>query len=502
MQLTAKAATAAAGSAGNGYTIQFATSASVPASTPEVSVNGKAITVTVNSTANTTVSAIAAALTGNATVNSLFTVATTNIANATESTAAVTGFSANAGATLTLTALAGDEGAAGSGYNIAFKETAAVAQAAPVAVLNGKNITVYVNNAGTTTLGAIKGALNGNASIAALFTATDSSDAAVYTNSGTDANLTATTSNANLNDVFQPGTSDAAAIGTTFGGLDTGLQNNSVFELSGAEGAQVFNFKAGTTITDMAAAINLATGTTGVAATVNGTHLELTSADYGSNAFVNVSTDSGTQAFTLADNSTAATRAAGTDVVGTINGTQATGSGQTLSLNTAALSMSAGISAAGAYGFSVKSGGALFQLGPNVVGGEQAQIGIQSVSTGSLGGSAGYLYELGSGQDAALATNPSKAGQIVQAALNSVTSLRGQLGAFQTSTIDTNISQLTDAVTNLTAAQSSIQDADFAAESANLSREQILVQSGTTVAGIASSTPANVLSLLQKAAQV
>ena len=83
-----------------------------------------------------------------------------------------------------------------------------------------------------------------------------------------------------------------------------------------------------------------------------------------------------------------------------------------------------------------------------------------------------------------------------------MTSLRGQLGAFQTATIDTNVSTLTDAVTNLTAAQSSIQDADFAAESANLSREQILVQSGTTVAGIASSTPANVLSLLQKAAQV
>ena len=75
-------------------------------------------------------------------------------------------------------------------------------------------------------------------------------------------------------------------------------------------------------------------------------------------------------------------------------------------------------------------------------------------------------------------------------------------GPSRTSTINTNISTLTDAVTNLTAAQSSIQDADFAAESANLSREQILVQSGTTVAGIASSTPANVLSLLQKAAQV
>jgi flagellin len=129
-------------------------------------------------------------------------------------------------------------------------------------------------------------------------------------------------------------------------------------------------------------------------------------------------------------------------------------------------------------------------------------MGIQSVDTSTLGGTVGRLYEIGSGNDADLTNNTSKAGQILQAALNSITSLRGQLGAFQTATIDTNISTLTSAVTNLTAAQSSIQDADFASESANLSREQILVQSGTTVAGIASSTPANVLSLLQKAAQV
>ena len=90
----------------------------------------------------------------------------------------------------------------------------------------------------------------------------------------------------------------------------------------------------------------------------------------------------------------------------------------------------------------------------------------------------------------------------MQQALNDVTSLRGRLGAFQTATLDSNISTLTNAVTNLTAAQSDIQDADFATESANLTKQQILVQSGTTVMGIANSNPANVLTLLQKAAQV
>jgi flagellin len=402
---------------------------------------------------------------------------------------------------MTLTAKAA--GAAGSGYTIAFQEMAGIPAATPVAVMNGKAITVYVDNAANTTLANIQTALTSNAAINTALTVAVSNGAGVFThgNAADDA-LTGTTANIAANDVYQSGGTDVNLTGTTAGGVDTGLAADSVFELSGASGSQTFNFKQGTTITGMAAAINLATDTTGVSATVNGTTLQLKSTGFGSNSFVNVNTVSGTQGFTLSDDVTSATRATGSDIVGTINGTQATGSGQTLSLNTAALSLSANVSAAGTYGFSVQSGGALFQLGPTVVGSQQAQIGIQSVSSGSLGGTAGRLFQLGSGQAAALATDPSKAGQILQSALDEITSLRGQLGAFQTATIDTNISTLTDAVTNLTAAQSSIQDADFAAESANLSREQILVQSGTTVAGIASSTPANVHSLLQKAAQV
>ena len=146
--------------------------------------------------------------------------------------------------------------------------------------------------------------------------------------------------------------------------------------------------------------------------------------------------------------------------------------------------------------FTINGGGALFQLGPNVQSSEQARLGIQSFDTGSLGGTMGKLYELASGNAAALGTDPSLAGQIASSAAVQVDSLRGRLGAFQKSTVDTNINALTDAVTNLTAAQSTIQDADFAAESANLTREQILVQSGTAVLSIANKNPENVLALL------
>jgi flagellin len=63
--------------------------------------------------------------------------------------------------------------------------------------------------------------------------------------------------------------------------------------------------------------------------------------------------------------------------------------------------------------------------------------------------------------------------------------------------LETNKNALNDTLINLTEAESQIRDADFAAESANLTRAQILVQSGTTVLQIANSNPQNVLSLLR-----
>ena len=75
--------------------------------------------------------------------------------------------------------------------------------------------------------------------------------------------------------------------------------------------------------------------------------------------------------------------------------------------------------------------------------------------------------------------------------------MRGRLGAFQKTAIDSSIASLNDTLINLTDAQSTIRDADFATESANLTRAQILVQSGTSVLAIAKQQPQNVLALLR-----
>ena len=84
----------------------------------------------------------------------------------------------------------------------------------------------------------------------------------------------------------------------------------------------------------------------------------------------------------------------------------------------------------------------------------------------------------------------------IDAALDNVNSQRATLGASQ-SRFDSVISNLQVSVENQTAARSRIMDADFAAETANLSRTQILQQAGTAMVAQANQMPQQVLKLLQ-----
>ena len=84
----------------------------------------------------------------------------------------------------------------------------------------------------------------------------------------------------------------------------------------------------------------------------------------------------------------------------------------------------------------------------------------------------------------------------IDLALNTVNSERATLGASQ-SRFESVISNLQVSVENQTAAKSRIMDADFAAETANLSRSQILQPAGTAMVAQANQLPQNVLKLLQ-----
>ena len=84
----------------------------------------------------------------------------------------------------------------------------------------------------------------------------------------------------------------------------------------------------------------------------------------------------------------------------------------------------------------------------------------------------------------------------VDGALNQVASLRADLGAAQ-NRFDSAISNLGVSIENFSASRSRIQDTDFAAETAELTRVQILQQAGTSVLAQANAAPQNVLALLQ-----
>ena len=74
--------------------------------------------------------------------------------------------------------------------------------------------------------------------------------------------------------------------------------------------------------------------------------------------------------------------------------------------------------------------------------------------------------------------------------------LRGRLGGFQKDTLATTINSLGVALENVTAAESAIRDADFAVETSNLTRAQILVNASTAVLQMANAQPQNTLALL------
>ena len=84
----------------------------------------------------------------------------------------------------------------------------------------------------------------------------------------------------------------------------------------------------------------------------------------------------------------------------------------------------------------------------------------------------------------------------VDAALDVVNGSRATLGATQ-NRFESKIANLQTASENLSAARSRIRDADFAAETASLTRNQILQQAGTAMLAQANAAPQNVLSLLR-----
>ena len=335
-------------------------------------------------------------------------------------------------------------------------------------------------------------------------TVTYNSTAATSTNRDIDAIAAAITADATFTGaVLGANGADAFVEPTTTPStLKTGgevLNADLVFQLSGEDGSETFNFGSGTAASQISDAVNLVADSTGVSASFSSaTGITFSSTGYGSDTLVDIEVINEQAGGTFAAG-LSADRAIGADIVATVNGVEANGDGNSLSINTSVLDLSLTVDAGSStnFSFDITGGGALFQLGPDVTTNQQARLGIGSVSTGQLGGANGRLYELGSGQARSLENDVAGASVIIEDVIAKVTGLRGRLGAFQSTTLDSNMVSLNETLANLQEAESSIRDADFAQESANLTRAQILVQSGTNVLALANQNPQNVLSLLR-----
>jgi flagellin len=203
----------------------------------------------------------------------------------------------------------------------------------------------------------------------------------------------------------------------------------------------------GASETDTIGLINLQSTLTGVTAIDNGGKIKLTATD-GRNITV-TATATGTSGSGFAT-ATATT-------VGTVS---------LASTNTTAASAGINITSIGTSGFTVANNAASLNSGT---------VSNLSVATAS-------------GANLALST--------VDAALTTIDSTRAALGAYQ-NRFQSAINSIQTTSVNLTASRSRIQDTDFAAETAKLTRAQILQQAGTAMVAQANSAPQQVLALLK-----
>jgi len=354
-----------------------------------------------------------------------------------------------------------------------------------------------INRIADSTAFGDKGLLNGNLEFTVSGTAlSDQRISAIQINA---AKLAAGTTRTVTVDVLAP--SEFAYISAVAPGTGGAASGTLTLEVQGVYGTEVMSFASGTTAASIATAINASSELTGVSAVVSGAGgaLILSSTTFGSEAFVSVEVLAGSV-------TTNTTRDEGADGTVTINGQNATVNGLTASVNSASLAtelilaesfarMTAGGTTAS---FEITGGGAVFAISPDLGLAGQASLGLQAVSTGSLGnGVDGFLSALGTGQGNALANqNFANAQRTVRAAINEVSSLRGRIGAFQKDTLQTNINSLGVALENINAAESAIRDADFAVETSALTRAQILVSASTATLQLANAAPQNVLTLL------
>ncbi len=272
---------------------------------------------------------------------------------------------------------------------------------------------------------------------------------------------------------------------------------------------------------DGAAAINAIKGQTGVSAaakteaafdldfanvagdiTINGTTITLTAADSDVAKVVTAINASGIQGV-VAEADTTTGRLVlrsdtGADILmtnGAVDGTGGTGF-VTKAYDSAAGTNATAVAATGSVGIRGKITLTADDGGSVRVDGDGSATGGTGLAKFGLVAQNGDDNVVGGGLNVMTVASANKAMEAIDKAINKVNEKRSELGAVQNRFSNT-ISNLQISSENLSASRSRIQDADFAAETAALSRNQILQQAGTAMLAQANQLPQQVMQLLR-----
>jgi flagellin len=340
---------------------------------------------------------------------------------------------------------------------------------------------------------------------------------------GANANQTITATTANLRTANYGNNQVQAAGGAaTLAAAGANSTTAGTVGINGSLGSATITVAVNSTAQANAALVNAQKGTTGVSATAQ-TDLSLTFATTGSYNLTLQSDNSTTQAvaFSLSSVNTAGGLAAAisaindqtskTGVTAAVNAagtaivlTNAAGNDITVSDTTVANAGNVSVQKLDSAG---AASGAAAVLAADPTAASATTVGYitldseksfaTDVTTSNAFADVGSTLNKVSSLDVTTFANATNALKTVDSALSYINGERAKLGALQ-SRFESAISSLEISSENNSAARSRIQDADFAMETANLSRSQILQQAGTAMVAQANQLPQGVLALLRQ----
>lgn len=276
--------------------------------------------------------------------------------------------------------------------------------------------------------------------------------------------------------------------------------------------AQNTNIGSTTQWQDIVDAITAQQSELGVTAEVTGGELVLSSLEYGADQHVSVEFRKVTDPGTDLDLSKALAGAgenlfaadAGDDAAGHVhmNGGAAvnftTGSGMTLSNDTyGSITLTETGNAVGSWDSAVyaEEGSLSFQIG--IQAGETASMQVRDCRASKLGAGTGSTFASLNDIDISTVDGATEALAVIDQSISEVSTLRGDLGAFQSNQLESQARSLAVARENLAASESSIRDTDFGREMSEFTTSQIMVQSAMSFLSQANQLPNNVMSLIR-----